>query len=196
MTTVKSPQQVPNPKASKSGGSGFVVFLLLITWLVIAAGFYGIKSGLIESDSINPIISERFVTLENKLMAIDGRITDLEKKISELSATSPSVIPPMSSEPTNPAEAPKPIDTMNPTDAKPVDPTAVPVEAPKAGEAAPSDPASAPSLLEAPIDPAAPKTEEKKDAAPGKPQTNNSEKENDTNHTQLLEKKSHLPIAS
>lgn len=180
MTTVKSPQAVPNTKSPSKGSSGFVVFLLLITWLVIAAGFYGIKSGLIESETVKPAISEKLATLEGKIMALEGRITVLEKKMAE--ASSPAAIAPI--EGMNPAEQ-KPIDTMNSEAPQPVEPV---MEMPKPDTGA--NPALPEPVLEAPsAHPVEPGKEENKEG--GKPQTNNLQDSGEgASHTELLEKKS------
>lgn len=180
MTTKKNPQTISR---NKNSAKGFVTILLLITWVVIALGFYGIKTGLLQSDAGNPTVDAKIAEVESKTTALESRVTSLEKKLSTIGA---ALAPTSSGEATDDAKQgdAKPVDTMKPADAPVAVSPAVPaspseVKKPDAGAVMPQS--------------SEPKMEEKKEDPAAKPQTNN---QGNKDKSAALEKKSSRVIAS
>lgn len=172
MTTIKTPQTVSRNKNNK----GFVTILLLITWVVIAIGYYGIKTGMLQPDNASSAVDAKIAAVESKTTALENRVSALEKKLSDVGAALTPVVPGAPADATKPAEgAAAPAESKDAT--KPMDTAPADAKKPEAGAAtapaAPVAPATPPA-------PAAPKAEEKKDAEPAtKPQTNNNSGKDD-----------------
>ncbi len=166
MSTIKSPQTL-----NKNINKGSVKFLLILTWLAMALGFYAVNVGIIQPDTEDSAVSDRLSALEAKVQSLDEKLIAIEKSSSdEQVEESPSAPAPDATSP----------DAMSPAEPiKPENGTAEPVPAP----VSPTEP-----TLNAPLEKPTP-LEDKNDAAPSKPQSNNNTGSADR---ALLEKKSSL----
>lgn len=150
MTTIKTPGNgtYPKPQGSHSG-HGFLVILLLITWCIIGAGFYGITSGMIGAGG-DDTTKTKLTALEAQVNSVDTRLKTLEKKLHDASqALSPSAQAPSQATPETPdtAEAPN-----TPEAAAKVEESKK-VEDAKKLETAPSAPTASPTPPTSPVAP-------------------------------------------
>jgi|GEM_PF-6649666 len=180
MSTIKSPQPISQSKNhSSQGGNGFVVFLLILTWIAIGGVFYGVKSGMIKSEEGSSPVNEKITSLESNVSALDARLKALEKRLADASS---ALSPILQGQPQTQAQ---PENAMKP-EVKPEELMQMAPVKPEAGADV-----MAPALNQ-PIQPPKvdekAKPEDKTGAAPVKPQTDNSEKSG-SDKASSLEKK-------
>lgn len=203
MTTIKTPQTVSHAKGNSHGGHGFITMLLLITWVVIGAGFYGVKIGFFQPSDADPAVTSKIMELSNNLTALDTRLKILEKKLSDAStALNPAAEAPAENtapvatdavaEPTMPAPTSgSPAPLTKPEEAKPA--------LPKTEEAKKTEEVKKPETATpaAPLEPLlsepepVPAPTKKDETAPAKPQTN-KDKKNAPDTTAVFEKKNYI----
>jgi hypothetical protein len=112
MSTIKSPQPLSQSKNHGShGGGGFVVFLIILTWIVIGGFFYGIKSGIIKAEEANSPVTEKIEALESNIAALDARFKSLEKRIADASS---ALNPALQAQPADGAMKPEELMQMAP----------------------------------------------------------------------------------
>ncbi len=182
MATIKIPQTVSHSKNSGGrGGNGFITMLLFITWIVIAVGFYAVKTGIIQSTEVTTA-NEKLTLLESNLTSLDARLKTIEKRLVDASSI---LSPELKAKDTeiNPESA------ITPENEKPAAPL-TPEDTKKTEDNTVTTPSVDPLLTE-PKDDEVKKPEEKGTTIPAKPQTNNKSKSGATDNTAFLEKKNY-----